>query len=299
MKVVIKKIVVIGIVLLSCMTSLVNPQTAATIGELKVIGEVALVKGVVTAQSQIRPVTTLEKGSPIYLNDTVETASRSFLVIKFTDGGKATLRPESRLDIDQYNDKPGEEQQSFELLKGGLRAITGAIGKAQPEKVKYTAQNTTIGIRGTTLVIKLCDESVSSCRAAKAQDSENGLEGDAASKQFVEIFVVDKSGGSRKKVSRQQLQEMLSGVYVSVIDGAVRVESNDWYADMAAGDKCLVDYSGGATISDSSNRIECFTPGPGLEDIDVYLSEDAENITVFNVFDGSEINVGGKICEIN
>jgi hypothetical protein len=264
--------------------------------ELKQIGEIALTKGVVTARSEQRALTALAKGSPVFLGDIIETASRSFTVIKFSDGGKVTLRPESRFDLNEYDDTAGQEKESFELIKGGLRAVTGAIGKARPEQVTYTARNTTIGIRGTTFVVKLCEEGVDGCRFISG-DTEESI-GDP--NRFVDIFVVDQDGSKRQRITRQQLKDLLVGIYVSVIEGSIRVNTDEWFIDMTAGDKCAVDFSESSEGSlESQDEVECFTNSKGIEDIDVYLGPDAEKITVFNLFDDSEIFVGNEICEIN
>lgn len=283
------------LVLLALMLQSSIVQAQAGSG-LQQIGEIALTKGVVTARSAQRALTAVAKGSPVYLGDIIETASRSFTVIKFTDGGKVTLRPDSRFDLNEYDATVGQEKESFELIKGGLRAVTGAIGKARPEQVTYTARNTTIGIRGTTFVIKLCEEGVDGCRFVSG-DSEETI-GDPS--RFVDIFVVDKNGSKRQRITRQKLRDLLVGVYISVIDGAIRVSTDEWYIDMEAGDKCSIDYSdNGETLRESQDEVECFLNSKGLEDIDVFLGPDAEKITVFNLFDDSEIFVGNEICEIN
>ena len=289
----------IFMLLVACST-FYQPVSAqqAGVGQ-KVVGEIALTKGVVTARSAQRDVTALAKGSPVYLGDIIETASRSFTVIKFTDGGKVTLRPDSRFDINEYDDTAGQEKESFELIKGGLRAVTGAIGKARPQDVKVTARNTTIGIRGTTFVVRLCDPNTDEgCNYVS--DGSDQTVGEADNK-FVDIFVVDKDGGQRKRITRRELMALLEGIYISVIDGAIRVSTDDWYVDMQAGDKCLIDQSdGGLTNRDSQDEIECFTNSRGLENTDVFLDADAEKkITLFNLFDDSEIFVGDEICEIN
>lgn len=296
----------VGLLMLLCVMqicvclSLQEGRAFAQSSSLQRIGEVALSKGVATARSDGRPLTALAKGSAIYLGDIIETATRSFLVIKFTDGGKVTLRPDSRFDLNEYDATPGQEKESFELIKGGLRAVTGAIGKSKPEQVKYTARNTTIGIRGTTFVIKLCEPGVEGCQFTTGINDQTALADNEQSKTYVDIYVVDKQGGQRSRISREELSELLQGVYVSVIDGAIRVETDRWVMDLSAGDKCVVDYSdGGLTVRESNQEVECFIRGRGLEDIDVFLSEDAEKITVFNLFDDTELYVGEEICEIN
>ena len=274
--------------------------TPANTSALVQVGEIALTKGVVTARSPQRSLTALAKGSPVYLGDNIETASRSFTVIKFNDNGKVTLRPESSFEINEYNSAEGQEKQSFELLKGGLRAVTGAIGKANPEQVSYKARNTTIGIRGTTFLIKLCEEGVDGCQFTKGINDQTDIASEDQANESVDIFVVDRNGGSRERITREQLRELLNGVYVAVIDGSIRVTTRDWFVDLTAGEKCLIDFdTDKSQLLKNNQELECFIHGRGIESIDVFLRGDTEEITNFNLFDDAEIFAGNEICEIN
>ena len=253
---------------------------------LVVIGEIALAKGVVTARSDQRDLSALAKGSPVYLGDIIETATRSFTVIKFNDGGKITLRPDSRFDINEYEPASGQEKQSFELVKGGLRAVTGAIAKSKPQQVQYVARNTTIGIRGTEFVIVDCKKSGPNC---DYQSDGTDLPDEETRNKFVDIYIVDKDGGQRRKITRRELNEILNGVYVAIISGAIRLTTEQGIVDLGAGEKCVVD-----------QNIDCFLNTTGLEDKDVYVSDEAEILTLFDVFDENTFApVGSEICEID
>ncbi|MCH2191323.1 MAG: FecR family protein [Gammaproteobacteria bacterium] len=260
----------------------VNSGTAlAALGEP--IGQVAVAKGVVTARSDSREVTSLAKESPIYLGDILETAERSFLVVKFRDGGKITLRPDSRFDINEYDDTPGKEKESFQLIKGGLRAVTGAIGKNRPDQVSYKAKNTTIGIRGTTFIMKICSPGTDGCVVNEGPELT-----EEQKQEQVDIFVVDKNGGRKQKITRGQLQQILDGVYVSVEEGAIRFDTGGSYVDMNEGDNCSASSNGG---------MECYSKGVDLMKRDVYLTVNVEEGSDLDLFD-AQISVGGEICEI-
>lgn len=96
---------------------------------------------------------TAKRGMAIEAGDIVKTAKASSAQVKLSDGTLVALRPNSEWNLQEYvykQENPGLGKQSSDLLKGGLRAVTGLIGKADPKKIKYTAGTTTIGIRGTT-----------------------------------------------------------------------------------------------------------------------------------------------------
>jgi hypothetical protein len=93
----------------------------------------------------------LEKGSRIDVGDTVvsETAR---VQLRFTDGGFVSLAPHSefRVNAYSYSGKPdGSERVAMELMKGGLRTISGLIGKAIQSAYEMKTAVGTIGIRGT------------------------------------------------------------------------------------------------------------------------------------------------------
>ncbi len=264
---------------------LINFSFTASANTGVAIGEVAVAKGVATARSDTRQLTALAKGEPVYVGDILETAARSFLVVKFSDGGKITLRPDSRFNIEEYDDTPGQEKESFKLIKGGLRAVTGAIGKNRPQEVSYKAKNTTIGIRGTTFVIKICEPGTDGC--ASEQNNEE-LTAEQKS-ELVDIFVVDKNGGKREQITRQSLLQFLDGVFVNVVEGGIRVDLGEQFFDMGAGDSCLVEGAG---------SVQCFLAGIDFSTADIYVSGDAESLSNFNLLGDDEVAPGDEICEI-
>ena len=94
----------------------------------------------------------LRKGDGINQGETVTTGAASSVVIRFEDGQVAALSANSRLVISTYVYNRTDATKSnvlISLLQGGMRAVTGLIGKSRPQQVAYRAANATIGIRGT------------------------------------------------------------------------------------------------------------------------------------------------------
>ena len=104
----------------------------------------------------------LSQLSEVESGDTVTTEKDSFARLKFTDGGELTLRPNSVFKLDNYAYQEAEPQKdSFltSLLKGGLRTITGLIGKrGNREAYRMNTVTATIGIRGTYYVLLYCKD---------------------------------------------------------------------------------------------------------------------------------------------
>lgn len=104
---------------------------------------------VVGSDGRERP---LVKGVEINQGDTVQTTQDGRAQLRFSDGGYISLQPNTQFRVDEYNydgKTDGGEKGFFSLLKGGLRAITGAVGHVNKETYRVNTPVATIGIRGT------------------------------------------------------------------------------------------------------------------------------------------------------
>ena len=103
----------------------------------------------------------LKQGDFIYVNDEIMTTNRSFVVLQFEDGAKVTVRPDSTLIIETYlyNGDAGDAAE-LNLVSGGLRVITGAMAKNNPENYKVRTPVALMGVRGTEFSIMLCGDEV-------------------------------------------------------------------------------------------------------------------------------------------
>lgn len=94
----------------------------------------------------------LKKGDSINERDTVQTGASSAVVLRFEDGQTSALGANTRMTVSAYTydvKEPAKSNVLLSLLTGGMRAVTGLIGKARPDKVAFRAGTATIGIRGT------------------------------------------------------------------------------------------------------------------------------------------------------
>ncbi len=112
-----------------------------------------------TGQASARP---LRTGDQVAQGDTVITAANSATVMKFDDGQVVAMTANSRLQITNYQYNPQTESGNvlLSLVTGGMRAITGLIGRRAPNQVAYRAATATIGIRGTDTTIATADGNV-------------------------------------------------------------------------------------------------------------------------------------------
>ncbi|MDQ5986656.1 MAG: hypothetical protein CSYNP_02386 [Syntrophus sp. SKADARSKE-3] len=108
-------------------------------------------------------------GSKIDEGDTLVTEKRTYARLKFNDGSEITLKPNSRFKVEKYSydhGKPKDDFAFFKLIKGGLRTITGMIGKrGNHDSYKMDMPTATLGIRGTIYDAQFCQGD--SCGAIK------------------------------------------------------------------------------------------------------------------------------------
>ena len=137
-------------------------------------GKVIAVRGEVTASDASGALRTLSRGDAVAEGETIATGANSFVRLRFSDGSSLHLRAGSRFAIEGYaHDEAGEAERSeFNLLRGGFRAVTGAIGRERPEGVKVTTPVSTIGIRGTDYQVRLC---LGDCLDLGVDAPEDGL----------------------------------------------------------------------------------------------------------------------------
>src|SRR5690554_681110 len=138
--------------LLALLFSFIMPAQADT--ENEAAAQVLFSHGnvVLTNASSSYP---LEKGGFVSAGDTVITGDDGRVQLRFTDGGLVSLMPNSRFAVEEYS-QPTEDAEgsvSVNLIKGGLRALSGSIGKKDKDSYKLKTDVATLGIRGTQFVV--------------------------------------------------------------------------------------------------------------------------------------------------
>jgi hypothetical protein len=131
-------------------------------------GTITQLSGTLSVQKPDGSVRILSRQSAIGSGDTINTEKDSYAQIRFSDGGQVTLKPNTSVKIENFKfaeDKPQEDSFLFGLVKGGLRAVTGIVGKRNKDKYQLGTATATIGIRGTTFSADDCTSST-----ARAQD---------------------------------------------------------------------------------------------------------------------------------
>jgi hypothetical protein len=166
--------------------------------EAGVVTHLAGVLSVIKADGQRR---LLGVKSEVSAGDELVSEGKTFARIRFTDGGNLVIRPDSRVRIAAYSykaDAPQDDVATVNLVKGGLRMVTGALAKRNPDRFETRAETATVGIRGTHFGLLACQ-------------------------------------GDCQGVSTQTQRQAPDGLHVDVLAGVVYVSNPAGVLDVAAG----------------------------------------------------------------
>jgi hypothetical protein len=148
------KLLALGLVLASCGAA---AQEAGT---------VTFATGSVSAERA--PAVALAKGDTVLAADFVITGDASRAQLLMIDDAKIAIRPNSRLQVAEYVYASSESTSGpavvtsddnssvLNLVKGGFRTITGAIGEEDPSDYEVRTAVGVLGIRGTDFAVLLC-----------------------------------------------------------------------------------------------------------------------------------------------
>ena len=179
--------------------------------------------GTVAAQSPGGKIRILCQNATLSAQDTVTTQRDSYVRLRFSDGGQITLRPQTALRVDSYHydaAKPAQDTLVFNLLKGGMRAISGLIGhRGNPDAYKAQAGVATIGIRGTRYGLLLCNDNCQGLLADSTASSD------------------DKNDKDKKPTT----SSLGNGLYLDVTAGEIVVSNEAGSRDFTVGQYGRVD----------------------------------------------------------
>ncbi|MEH6813766.1 MAG: FecR family protein [Motiliproteus sp.] len=129
------------------------------------IGKVLLSLGQNTVISADRQTRRLKRQSQLFSGDSIKTSKNGRVQIRFTDGSLLSLKSDTEFAIDSYKfnkANPNDGKAVYKLIKGGMRTVTGLIGREEKDDYEVKTSVATIGIRGTHYSLFLCDASCAS-----------------------------------------------------------------------------------------------------------------------------------------
>ncbi len=141
---------------LALVLSLQGPALAAE--GSAAVGQVSLLVGQARVTSASGQTRALERGAEVRIGDRLETEAGGHVHLQFVDGGRMSLRPSSRLVIEDYtapqSGRPSSGAIRFRLEDGVVRSITGAWGEGARDRFRLNTPLAAIGVKGTDFAVR-------------------------------------------------------------------------------------------------------------------------------------------------
>lgn len=129
--------------------------SSAWAGELA--GTLTHTSGPITVRKADGTIKSLAINASVETGDLITTEKRTYARIRFRDNSEVILKPNTEFKVEQFGfkkDQPSEDKAVYNLIKGGLRTVSGQIGKrGDPDSYRMKTPTATIGIRGTTYTV--------------------------------------------------------------------------------------------------------------------------------------------------
>lgn len=123
------------------------------------VGSVSLLVGQAYAIAGDGASRTLDRGSSLHVGDRIETQAGGHVHVQFIDGGRLSVRPMSRLTIEDYSDPQGGRAGAgsirFRLESGVVRSITGQWGESAKDRFRLNTPLAAIGVKGTDFAVRV------------------------------------------------------------------------------------------------------------------------------------------------
>ncbi len=222
---------------------------AAFAGAAQVAGTVMNLNGPLLAKKADGSAKILAVKSEVEQGDTLVTEKNTYALIKFIDNSEITLRPGTTFTVDKFTfdaGKADDDSASFTLIKGGLRSLTGLLGKRNKERFSMKTPAATIGIRGTTFIVEYVPETEEALAASRlaynlastaALDAlAAGARGEAGAGPVAAIApLLLAQAGPRSLPPGIPSPVLAPGLYVHVIDGLIQLSNNGGTQQFAPG----------------------------------------------------------------
>ncbi|WP_342119454.1 FecR family protein [Pseudoduganella sp. OTU4001] len=217
-----------------------------------VAGTVVHLSGPLFAKKADGTVKVLSLKSEVENGDTLMTEKNTYALVRFIDNSEMTLKPGSTMTVENFSFDSGQQdkdQASFKLVKGGLRSVTGLLGKRSKEKFELKTPSATIGIRGTTFIAEYVG--AVALPSASAPGSNGAM--------------LPSQGASLAQVPAPPMPgNKPPGLYVQVLDGMVVLSNGSGAQNFAAGQFGFVPSSQLPPVILPSNPGMQFSPPPAF-----------------------------------
>jgi hypothetical protein len=187
----------------------------ATLANAEPAGQITHLAGILSVIHADGSSKTLAVKSNVEQGDLLTTEKDTYARVKFVDGAEIVMRPGTQLKVESYSfnpAKPETDNMLVSMFKGGLRAVTGLIGKRNHDKVNFSTATATIGIRGTHFGSLLCQGDCANVPTVTGKPPPDGLHLDVA-----DGAIVVRNGSGEVQINAGQFGYVANAHTIPVI----------------------------------------------------------------------------------
>lgn len=142
----------VGLAMVIAAASPASAQTPAPAGHVKTVSGTAMI----VREHATVPV---KPGDPVYATDTLRTGGDGTVGVTLQDDTRVSLGPNSEMKVDRYVYSPGEGGLGMVLkfVRGVAVYVSGRMAKLAPDSVRLETPSAIVGVRGTTVAIRVGD----------------------------------------------------------------------------------------------------------------------------------------------
>ena len=146
----------------ACLVGMFFLAMAGVASASQVVGEVTLTIGkskIERTASEAEP----QKGGSIQEGDVIRTSDNGHVHIRFIDGARVSVRPNSVFRIHEFKYSPADPAASvvrLSLDSGEARSISGAAAQAAKERFRLNTPLVAIGVKGTDFVTQVSKDTI-------------------------------------------------------------------------------------------------------------------------------------------
>jgi len=253
---------------IKALTALALASACSLAFAAQVAGTVVNLSGPLMAKKSDGTVKVLALRSEVEQGDTLVSERNTYAQIKFIDNSEVTLKPNTTFKIEAFaydEKKPDADNASFSLVKGGLRSITGLLGKRNKEKFALKTPTATIGIRGTTFVAEWVEPPTEGLAERQAYLFASSAGADGAPMPAAPLQLAQMSLPNQPGIPRGQTPgapPLAPGLHVFVTDGLILMSNAGGSQQFAAGQFGYVRNTVSPPILVPANPGLKFTPPP-------------------------------------
>jgi hypothetical protein len=139
-----------ALVVMVMSTAPVAAQTATPAGHIKV----AVAPAYIVRQNTTIPA---KAGDPVFATDTLRTQANGAIGVTLADDTRVSLGPESEMRLERYVFAPADGALGMVLnfVHGVAAYVSGRMAKLSPDSVRLETPAAIVGVRGTTVAIKV------------------------------------------------------------------------------------------------------------------------------------------------